>query len=184
MKVEYGNEKKERKFEKTVLGVDKVLLLIISLLLLLGTVMVFSASFPYAKSHYGDGYYYIKRQLIFLAIGITVMLFASKVNIHLIKKISPAFYLVCLLLLVIVLFGGFSEGVAKRWLGIPGTPLSFQPSELMKLGVILMLAWYIDKKTEKQKTIVNEIIVPGVILFGSCALVLLEKHLSGTVILA
>ena len=54
----------------------------------------------------------------------------------------------------------------------------------MKLGIILMLSWYLEKKADVRKTMVNEIIVPGVILFSSCALVLLEKHLSGTVILA
>ena len=184
MKVGYRIDKKQKTLEKSVIGVDKTLLIITLLFLFLGTVMVFSASFPYAQTHYDDGYYYIKRQLIFLFIGITVMFLVSKVNIQIIKKLAPAFYFMCLLLLVVVLFGGFSEGVAKRWLGIPGTPLSFQPSELMKLGVILMLAWYLDKKVDNQKTIMNEIIVPGVILFSSCALVLLEKHLSGTVIIA
>jgi cell division protein FtsW len=88
------------------------------------------------------------------------------------------------ILLILVLFTGFSEGIAKRWLGIPGTPLSFQPSELVKLGVILMLSSYIAKIEGYKKTFVKEIILPGLILFGACGLVLLEKHLSGTIILA
>ena len=52
----------------------------------------------------------------------------------------------------------------------------------MKLGVILMLSWYIDKNTKE--SLKNEILIPGAILFGACGLVLLEKHLSGTIILA
>jgi cell division protein FtsW len=112
------------------------------------------------------------------------MLFLSHVPIEIYKRSSPYFYGICAVLLVIVLFGGFSEGVAKRWLGIPGTPLSFQPSELMKLGIVFILAWYADKNKENKIRITKEIIVPGVFLFGACGLVLLEKHLSGTVIIA
>ena len=164
--------------------VDIEFLTLLFLLLLLGTLMVFSASYPYGSSHYGNGFYYIIRQLIFLIIGSFLMYFLSKVPIILIKKFAPYIYSICLILLVLVLFGGFSEGVAKRWLGIPGTPLSFQPSELMKFGIIVMLAWYFDLKQRSKKTVITEILIPGIILFSACGLVLLEKHLSGTVILA
>ena len=163
--------------------IDIKLLLIVFTLLTLGTIMVCSASFPYASSHYGDGYYYIKRQIIFLVIGLIVMAVTSALPTALYRKITPVSYFVCCLLLVLVLVGGFSEGVAKRWLGIPGTPLSFQPSELMKLGIILMLSWWKEKKNGN-KSLINEILIPGIILFCPCALVLLEKHLSGTIILA
>ena len=164
--------------------IDLILVAILGALLLLGTFMIASASYPYASIHYGDGAYYIKRQVVFLGIGLSVMLFMSRISLEVYKNTAPVFYGVCIFLLIAVLFGGFSEGVAKRWLGIPGTPLSFQPSELMKLGIILMLAWYINNKKDKKKTFCNEIILPGVILFLACGLVLLEKHLSGTLIIA
>lgn len=160
------------------------LLIIVFALLIFGTLMIFSAGYPHAKVHYNDGLYYLKRHIIFLILGVSVMLILSRLKINLIKKASPIFYGICIILLVAVLFTGFSEGVAKRWLGIPGTPLSFQPSELMKLGVILMLSWYLDKAKKSRKTVLKEIILPGAILFSACALVLMEKHLSGTVILA
>ncbi|MBQ3040825.1 MAG: putative lipid II flippase FtsW [Clostridia bacterium] len=163
---------------------DRALWIIIFTLLLLGTLMVASASVPYASSHYNDGAYYIKRQVVFLCIGIAIMIFFSSIPIGFYKKISPFYYGICVFLLVIVLFGGFSEGVAKRWLGIPGTPLSFQPSELMKLGIILILSWYAEKSYNQNKGFFKEIVVPGLLLFGACGLVLLEKHLSGTVIIA
>ena len=164
--------------------VDKITLLLISILLCFGTLMIFSASYPYASSHYDGGAYYIKRQLLFLSIGVITMLILSHVRIELYKKAAWGFYIVCILLLIIVLFGGFSEGVAKRWLGIPGTPLSFQPSELMKLGIILALSWYIEKNQDKSMKLKNGIVIPGIILFFACGLVLLEKHLSGTIIIA
>ena len=164
--------------------VDKKFLLLLFLLLFLGTMMISSASYPYATVHYGDGAYYIKRQIVFLCIGVTIMLLLSRVSMDFYRRMAPTFYGICALLLVIVLFGGFSEGVARRWLGIPGTPLSFQPSELMKLGIVLILAWYSEKNQASGQTITKEIIVPGAFVFLSCALVLLEKHLSGTIIIA
>jgi cell division protein FtsW len=164
--------------------IDFKFLILLLTILLLGTIMVFSASYPYAKAHYNDGYHYIKRQALFLSIGLATMFFTSKVKMSMLKKLSLIFYCVCVILLVIVLLGGFSEGIAKRWLGIPGTPLAFQPSELMKLGVILILSWYIDKGEKIKKSFKTEIIIPGIIIFTACGLVLLEKHLSGTIIIA
>ncbi len=179
-------EEKERNKRNNVLKsrIDKRLLILTAILLTLGTIIVFSASYPNALSHYGDGYYYLKRQVIFLLIGLLAMYLMSKLHIQILKKTAPIFYAICILLLILVLIGGFSEGLAKRWLGIPGTPLSFQPSELMKLGIILMLAWWLNKTSESKKSFKNEIILPGIFLFSACGLVLLEKHLSGTIILA
>ncbi len=175
------NKKEKRRLR---LNIDIGFLLLVLTLLLLGTLMIFSASYPYAKSHYEDGFYYIKRHFVFLVIGISIMLIVSRLSVKVIKKLTLPFYIICIILLILVLFTGFSEGIAKRWIGIPGTPLSFQPSELMKLGVILLLAKYIDKNQNKKKTFVREIILPGLIIFVACGLVLLEKHLSGTIILA
>ena len=183
MRSEFVTKNKEKEKRKRP-GVDNKLLLLICILLILGTLMIFSASYPYAKSHYNDQFYYIKRQVVFLVIGVVSMVVTSKISIKFYKKISFIYYCLCILLLILVLFGGFSEGVAKRWLGIPGTPLSFQPSELMKLGVILVLSWYITKNQDKKIKFSKEIVIPGVFLFSACGLVLLEKHLSGTIIIA
>lgn len=176
-----GNNKVKKRQENKI---DKKLLFLTICLLTFGTIIVFSASYPYALSHYGDGFYFLKRQCIFLIIGLFAMYFTSKIHMQIIKNFAPIFYIVCTLLLILVLIGGFSEGLAKRWLGIPGTPLTFQPSELMKLGIILILGWWISKTSETRKSFRNEIIIPGILLFSACALVLLEKHLSGTIILA
>ncbi len=184
MKLSINEEKNEKSIKRKIKKrVDIKFLCLLLIILTLGSLMIFSASFPYAKSHYQDGFYYIKRHLIFLIIGLGIMIFLSKIKIEFYKKSAPFVYAICMVLLVLVLFGGFSEGVAKRWLGIPGTPLSFQPSELMKLGIILMLSWYKDKVKNKKNNIFREIFLPGIILFGACALVMLEKHLSGTAIL-
>lgn len=180
MKQLFRTEKKN-KIKKRA-RIDFKFLTLLLIILCLGSLMVFSASYPYASSHFHDGFYYVKRQIIFLAIGFLALSICVRIPVATYKKLTPWFYCICLILLVIVLFGGFSEGVAKRWLGIPGTSLSFQPSELMKLGVVMMLSWYYDKVTKKG--FLYELLIPGMILFVPAALVLLEKHLSGTIIVA
>jgi cell division protein FtsW len=65
---------------------DRMLLVILFILLILGTIMIASASFPYANSHYNDGSYYIKRQIVFLAIGIATMILQVIFRYDFIKK--------------------------------------------------------------------------------------------------
>lgn len=158
--------------------------IVLILLLFLGSLIIYSASFPYAKSHYGDGAYYIIRHSIFLLIGLALMILTRFIPVKAIKKLSPFFYGFCVFLLLLVLFLGSSEGIAKRWLVIPGTSISFQPSELMKLAITLILSWFISRKDAKNKNVFEAIIFPGLLLFLACGLVLLEKHLSGTIIIA
>lgn len=182
----YLNQLDSRKIntKKNKKKVDLFFLLLILVLLLLGTAMIFSASYPNALKRYNDGYYYINRQIFFLVLGLVMMYAFSRVPTTIYRKFAPHFYIFCIILLVLVLFGGFSEGVAKRWLGVPGTPLSFQPSELMKLGMILALASYITGVNQGKNSFKKSILIPGILLFLPCGLVLLEKHLSGTLILA
>ena len=184
MKAFIGQSTLRHKKERRKNRIDILFLALLLILLLLGTAMIFSASYPNALKRYGDGTYYIKRQIIFLILGLLIMYGFSRIPTSIYQKFAPHYYAFCLLLLVLVLFTGFSEGVAKRWLGIPGTPLSFQPSELMKLGIILILALYSTKHLQGKTSFVKSILVPGALLFVPCGLVLLEKHLSGTLILA
>ena len=130
-KIKENNVKSDfDKLKNTKKQIDYLFLITLFILLTLGAMMVYSAGYPYAISHYGDGGYYIKRQLLFLTIGLIFMFVSSNIPIELYKKSAPYFYFICVALLIIVLFGGFSEGVAKRWLGIPGTSLTFSHRSL------------------------------------------------------
>ena len=173
-------------------GMDRIFLALVIILVCLGSIMVFSASYPYAESKFGDSMYYIRRQLIFAAAGIVAMFLISKIPYHFFRLITPIAYGVGLLLLAATLLFGNSEGVAKRWLGIPNTSFSFQPSELMKVALVLMLAWYLERRRDevvlrgrsnRKTTILYGIVFPLLIIGPAVGLVLLEKHLSGTVIL-
>ncbi len=184
--------KKEQAWEEGVQrvrhGVDRPMLVIILVLLCLGTIMVFSASYPNALASKNDSLYYIRHQLLWLALGGVLMTVLIFIPYNVYKKLTPAFFIVSLGLLALVLVMGTARGVAQRWILIGG--FSIQPSEVAKISLTMMLAWYIDRNFEetsnrlnKRASLVKGIIMPGLILALVCGLVLLEKHLSGTRIL-
>lgn len=105
----------------------------------IGLMMILSSSYYKAIQQYGDGLHFFKRQLLFFIIGIIVMYIVSKINFRIYKKVVAfGIYVVSMILLIIVLFKGDTFGGAQRWLEIG--PLSFQPSELAKIAMILLLA--------------------------------------------
>lgn len=183
-------EKESRSLQRVRHGFDRYMVSIIFILIALGTIMVFSASYSSAlndpKIH--DAYHYIRQQLMFVGIGSVGMILASYFPYHWYKIAAPSLALVAIGLLVLVLIMGTARGVAQRWI-IVG-PISVQASEPAKAALILFLAYYIDrhyeiitKRTNKQKTFWQGIVAPGVIVAVFCGLVLLEKHLSGTIII-
>lgn len=199
-------QKKEREWNTGIVRIcsrpDRVLTALVVVLLCLGTVMVFSSSYPTAEAKFGDSAYYLKRQFLFVGLGLGVMVGLSSIGsgfkIEWLKKLAPVIYGVAVLFLIAVLFIGTNEGVAKRWIYIG--PISFQPSEFMKFAMVAMLAWYIDKFRDKvlsrehpkfrrgtRKAAIKSFMMrtgwPCMIIGVACILVLLEKHLSGTIIL-
>lgn len=184
--------KKEEAWQKDIVrvrgGVDKVMLGLILTLVCLGTIMVFSASYPSALNEGLDMHYYSKRQLAFVFAGLIVMFIASRVPYTWYKYWGVfVFYGIAIVLLCLVLVMGASEGEAKRWLYIG--PFSMQPSEIMKVALVMIVAWYVDKfkpqidaRLNWKQTVAYNVIGPGVFIGVACILILLEKHLSGTAI--
>ena len=124
-------------------GVDKPFLTVIILLLCAGIVMVATASYVYAGWKFGDNLHFIKRHLLFVALGVIIMWGVSKVPYELIRKWTPVIFIFSFLLLLVVLFMGSDANGAKRWIYIG--PVSVQPSEIMKFAAIIMCADYIDR---------------------------------------
>jgi len=168
-------------------GVDRTMLAIIVLLICFGSVMVFSASYAYAYIRYKDSFFFIRRQIGWVMLGLVAMFIAMHIDYKIVKKFTELYFIVCIILLIIVLIYGQAAGVAKRWIAIGGFTL--QPSELMKLGIILMLAKYYDKYqklTHDKNFWVSSVFgtfIPVAIIGFVCLLVLLEKHFSGTIIM-
>lgn len=192
--LEKRREEKDKKWDSEAIerqrhGVDRPMLIIILILIALGTVMVFSASYPSALKEKGDSFYYIRNQILWVCLGGVAMTLLTLLPYRLIKALAPAAAIVSIILLLLVLIMGTAQGVAQRWLNLGF--VSFQPSEFAKAALILFLSFYIDKHYEttskgldKKKTFKHGILFPGLIVAVFCGLVLLEKHLSGTIILA
>lgn len=169
-------------------GVDSFLLFTILILLAYGLIMVFSASYADAASRYGDSYYFIKRQSVMVLIGLIFMVAASRFPLWFYKTAAIPAYAFSAVLLVAVLAVGDTGGGAQRWIEIG--PIRFQPSEIAKYALILMLAWYYSKFSAKAFDVKNPrnsglygTVFPLGLIGLICGLVLLEKHLSGIIII-
>lgn len=177
---------RQRKMKKTKwfsigMGIDLPFCIIILVLLTIGTIMMFSASYAFAYYTQGDSYYYLIRQLIFIVIGVVAMGVMSFFNYNKLHKIAPVVLAVSYLSLIIVLFLPGSNGV-KRW--IPLGIFNIQPSEIAKLAIILFFAHWCSKYYNKMQ-FARYSVIPGIIVFGTTALLLfMEPHYSGIVIIA
>ncbi len=109
-------------------------------LVAIGIVMVYSASSATAYADFHDTAYYLKRQLIMLVVGAVLAYGAYRIDYTKLKRVSPALLAVTLVLLLLTLVPhiGFQTGGARRWLGFHA--ISFQPSELAKLAIVLFFA--------------------------------------------
>ena len=167
--------------------IDAFFLITVLILATFGTVMVFSSGYAYAEVRYGDPLHFVKRQSLWLVIGIIVMLLASTVPSRIYKKITFPLYALTLLLLVLVLIFGFAGNGAQRWIAIG--PLTIQPSEIAKLTMVMMLSLYFSAKEEKANgtkrlySFLYGTLFPFLIILLPIVLVMLQKHLSCIIIL-
>ncbi len=148
------------------------------ILLALGTIMVFSASAPNALNYKGDTYYYLKKQLLMVPLALIAMFITMNVDYRKWGKLSPIILVVSLVLLIMVLIPGIGSTIngTQRWM------FGFQPSEIAKLAVILFFSYSLSKSKDKLKSFFKGLF-PYLLLLGMFAvLILMEKHLSGTIV--
>ena len=164
---------------------DVPFLLLVLLLTGIGLIMLFSASFPYAYYKTGTPLYYLKRQGAFAALGLTAMFIVGRINYARFRGVAKIALGVSIALLILVIIPGvgITRNNATRWLGIPGTEMQFQPSELAKLGVILYFADSISKKKDKMRTLRYGILPYAAILGIIAFLMWREPHFSGMVLI-
>lgn len=170
--------------------IDTPFLLIVIALAVFGAVMAYSASSVYAAQYHGDSAYYVKRHIAYL-------LLAFAVTAPFVIKAKPWFWRffgvlsygisVVLLLLVLIIGSSYGSG-ATRWIQLG--PVSVQPSEIAKMSVVLVLALFMTKHEaqirKKQKfggQFRYGVLLPMCIFGLICALVMLEHHLSGIIII-
>lgn len=162
-------------------GLSFALLVLLALLVLVGAAMVLSTSFVASLGPNGSGspFAIFERQLIWIVIGFAVFFLVSRVNPRRIAPISRFFLVPAILLLLVVLVPGVgvTVGGSSRWLGI--SFLRFQPSEIVKVAVVLYLAGFftpaVPERLRKLKAA-----GPAIVLTGTAALLVLLEPDMGT----
>lgn len=174
------NQTKKKKREFRFGTIDTAFLIIVLVLVCLGLVMVFSASFANAYYLMGNSLHFISRQLFFAVAGVIGMLFVSQLDYRMFRPLAVPVYIVTLILLVVVLFMKPLNG-ARRWIIIGG--LTFQPSEIAKFSIVILFATIICANFQKMRTFKYGILPFIVVLIPVAALMLLEPHISGTLLI-
>ena len=162
-------------------ALDVPFLSVLLALLCYGLLMLFSAGYAVALYRRGDAYTYIRPQLLFAALGLAAMYAASLVDYHIWHKLAWPVLGVSLALLVVVLFMPEYNG-CKRWIVLPGLG-TLQPSEIAKFAVVVAFAHIISLNHDRMRTFSAGVLPFALILGAVAVLMLLEPHLSGTVLI-
>ena len=173
---------KRKKSENAVGKLDITFLSFVLILLTVGLVMLYSSSYAFSYNQYGNSYKFISRQAMFAAVGIVVMLVVSRIDYHFWRKFAWILYALSTVMLVLLLvLPPMVEGKdVKRWIVIG--PINFQPSEIAKFAIILLFSSLIAANHKQMKSF--KFIAFLVVLLGlQCGLVVMEPHLSATVLI-
>ena len=177
-----GSSKIKKKFKAFSIrsGLDMPFFFLVLTLVIIGLVMLFSASYPYAYYNMnGNSYYFIKNQIVFAVMGFVAMVSLSYFDYHHLHKFSLAFLGVSFALLILVLFMPTVNGV-HRWIQLGS--FSFQASEITKFAIVLFFAHLISINFRKMTTFRYGILPFAIVLLPTVVLLALEPHISCTVI--
>ncbi len=156
--------------------IDYPILFMTVLLVAIGIVMVFSASFYYAQQRFGNSYYFFIRQCMWACVGFVGMFIMTHFDYWKLEKFAFPFLAVSFGLLVAVLFFGVELNGATRWLNIAG--ISVQPSEIAKFSLIVFFAASMSKRRDKLKHFFSGF-MPYLLIAGVFAgLIMLQPNMS------
>ncbi len=152
-------------------------------IILLGLIMVASASMVVSEQQFHQPFHYFFRQIMYLALGFFVALLITQVEVVVWQRLSVFLLLVALLLLIFVAIPGVGRSVngARRWVGVG--PFTFQASELAKLFVIIYLSSYLTRRSEEVRMHISGFVKPMLVLALIAVLLLLEPDFGATVVL-
>ena len=166
-------------------GVDAPFLVLTLLLLMIGIIMVLSASFVRGYYTNGQPMRVFIRQFVFAISGVAIMLLVSRFNVKSLSRWAYVLLAFSIFLLVIVLFFGIRVNGSKRWLGFEGAggSFSFQPSEIAKIALIMAFAKLIcDKGQRRMRTFKSGVLPFAAIAVVIITLLMMETHLSASII--
>ena len=159
--------------------IDKYLFMAIVLFAIFGLIMIYSSSYIWAEYKFNDAFRYVKLQGIFLLIGIILMIVISRIDYRIYYKYATHIFIFCLILLVLVLIPGIGKirNGSRSWFGIG--PLGIQPSEFMKLSLIILVSKYLSNSGKTIKSYFKGIL-PVLIVLGIVFLLIMLQPDFGT----
>ena len=179
----HANEDRRRSELRQGTGVDRTFLMLVLVLLAVGLIMLYSAS--YAQSHYDTGYEssvrYLEKQGLCGVLGLVGMWLMSRIPAKLWLKLAWPVYIVSIVLLLSVLVAGQSVNGARRWIQIGG--IQFQPSEIAKFAMILVLARLTCRFGSRSGDFLHGVLGLGGAMLGLLVPLALEKHLSAIMLM-
>jgi cell division protein FtsW len=171
---------KNHNLNKSIGSVDYVAVTVISMLLFVGIIMIFSSGLHWTTNVVDDKFYLLKRQTIFAIMGFIIMIFMSFFNYKLLLRFAvPSYVGVNILLVIVALFGAVRKG-ASRAIMIPIIGFEIQPLELAKVSTILIISYIIYKNKNILKTWAGFILVCSIL--GVTSFLVLLGSLSSAII--
>ena len=178
-----AKKRKEKSFSSFLNNpFDFTLLITILLLLFIGLIMVLSASSPSALSETGNSYEFFSKQLFFAVTGVVAMLIISKIEYRFYKKFYKHAWVLSFVLLALVLIAGRTINGSKRWIYITST-LSFQPSEMVKMLMIIFYAGILTKNKDDLGSYSQGFVKHIILVLPIIGLLLAEPHFSSSIVI-
>lgn len=159
---------------------DTIILVLVFILLLFGLIMISSAGVVVSKTRFGNEYYFFNHQLLYGVIpGLIALFVVQKIHYSFWKKVAVPMFIGSLILLILVFIPGIGTRLqgASRWIDLG--PISFQPTEIMKLSIILYLAYWIEARGHKVKSF-YEGLVPFLVVLGLVSFLIIKQPDFGT----
>ena len=158
---------------------DQILLYTVFALLAFGLIMIASAGIAYSRTRFGDSYFFFKRQLLGVSIGLIVLYLTQRINYKFWKKISFPMFAASIAFLILVFIPGIGSKIygANRWIQIGA--FSFQPAEMLKLSLIIYLAAWLESRGERIKDFF-EGLVPFLTIIALVSFLLIKQPDIGT----
>jgi rod shape determining protein RodA len=156
---------------------DWVLLGLVVIICATGIVNLYSAGY-----NRGEGTPLYIKQLYWLAVGLGVMCATLTYDYRYLEKLSYPIYIISILLLVAVMFGGKMVSGSRRWL--PLGPLTFQPAEIAKIAIILAMAAYFNRRVRTEAMGLKELIIPAVLVMIPVAMIIKQPDLGSGILVA
>ena len=164
-------------------NIDLILLISVIAISIFGIIMIYSSSNIWAEYKFNDAFKYLKMQGLFLIVGIVLMIIISKIPYKYYLDKANIILVICFVLLILVLIPGIGKirNGSRSWFGVGG--LGIQPSEFMKLALIIFISKYLHKNERNNISIKKDILPILFITLLTFGLIMLQPDFGTGVII-